>query len=69
MIQALNRTRGRAAQDAGQFSSGVNLDDPSVQPMLARLGSNICSFSTVNRVEHAKNIAAAVIAARGRSMR
>lgn len=69
MIEALNRTRGRAADDQGQFSSGVNLDDPELQPLLARLGAAICSFSPIDRVEHAKNIAAAVVAARERSMR
>lgn len=69
MLEALNRTQGRSARDGGEFSRGVNLDTPELQPMLRRLGENICPFSTVDHVEHAKNIAASVVAGRGRSMR
>lgn len=69
VIEALNRTRGRAANDAGQFTNGVDLDDPRLQPLLRRLGENICPFSPVDHVEHAKNICAALVAAEARSMR
>lgn len=68
MIEVVNRTQGRAANDHGEFHQPL-ADDPQMQPMLRRLGENICPFSAIDRVQHAKNIAAAVVTARARAAR
>ena len=66
MIETWNRRQGRAANDSGQFTSAPPVDLPEAQPILARVGANICPFSPIDRIEHAKNITAVVLEARRR---
>lgn len=66
MIEAKNRTQGRRADDGGMWPHGLNIQDPQHQQLLLRLGRNICPFSTIDAVEHAKNIASVVVAGRAR---
>jgi hypothetical protein len=67
-VIALNRCQGRPASDGGMFGAiedelGVEFD-PDAQPILARVGANICPWSTIDITDHALRVTAVALDAK-----
>lgn len=59
MKVALNRTQGRAANDGGLFGRTISglVDAPEAQPLIRRLGEQVCPFSPIDRHAHVLMVA------------